>query len=182
MTTSDKTPEPPDAGGCSEDAWRVLLLINDWIKHADAKTAGVLAAAGVTAGLLYSVVSEVDVLPLPTTVCVAATAVCLLFAVLFGGLALRPRLWTCAPATSKIYFAHIARAYPKGAAQPTSFVQDFTSSFSDSREVASEVSEQIWAIAHVAAAKYRWVNLAMVFSFFALAGLALTAFSAKYYS
>ncbi|QFS93375.1 hypothetical protein FIV07_21665 [Mycobacterium sp. THAF192] len=180
MTTA--APEPHDAGGCSDDAWRVLLLINDWIKHADAKTAGTLAAAGVSAGVLYSVVSDVHVLALPTTVCVAATGVCLLFAVVFGGLALRPRLWTCTPATSKVYFEHIARAYPKGATQPRSFVQDFTSSFSDSRKVASEVSEQIWAIAHIAAAKYRWVNLAMVFTFLAIVGLALTAFSVKYYS
>ncbi len=44
------------------------------------------------------------------------------------------------------------------------------------------MSEQIWAIAHIAAAKYRWVNLAMVFTFLAIVGLALTAFSVKYYS
>ena len=72
MTTA--APEPHDAGGCSDDAWRVLLLINDWIKHADAKTAGTLAAAGVSAGVLYSVVSDVHVLALPTTGCVAAAA------------------------------------------------------------------------------------------------------------
>lgn len=181
MTNAEGLPEPPPTGASSEQAWRVLLLINDWIKHADAKTAGTLAATGVTAGVLYSVVSDIEDLPLPTTIWASATAVFLLFAVVFAGLALRPRLWTRVPATSKVYFEHIARAYPKSTSQMT-FVRDFTTSFSDHGSVASEVAAQVWAIAHVAAAKYRWVNLSIVFTFFAVTSLAATALCAKYYS
>lgn len=183
MTTPEGPQESPPVDGClDETGWRVLLLINDWIKHADAKIAGALAAAGVIAGVLYSVVSDVEDLPIPTTASVAATVVFLVFAVVFAGLALRPRLWTCAPATSKIYFEHIARAYPRGESQPRAFVRDFTRSLSDRSTVADEVAAQVWALAHIAAAKYRWANLSIVFGFFALMGLAANVFCVKYYS
>jgi len=62
------------------------------------------------------------------------------------------------------------------------FVRDLTAAFTDRGTAANEVAAQVWAIAHVAAAKYRWVNLSIVFIFFAVTALAVTAFCAKYYS
>lgn len=38
----------------------MLILVNDWIKHAETKAAGILAAAGVSAGILYNLVKGAE--------------------------------------------------------------------------------------------------------------------------
>ncbi|WP_369689164.1 Pycsar system effector family protein, partial [Mycobacterium avium] len=83
---------------------------------------------------------------------------------------MRPRLWTRVPATSKIYFEHISRAYPKGPGHrsSTKFTDDFTRMLADPNVFTREISAQVWAVAHIAASKYRWINLAQVFSLVAL--------------
>ncbi|WP_236724935.1 hypothetical protein [Mycobacterium avium] len=88
MTTSNDAPQPRVEKSSAEDAWRVFLAINDWIKHADAKIAGTLAAAGVIAGVLYNVASGLEHPPIVTTVFITTTGVFLLIAVIFAGLAL----------------------------------------------------------------------------------------------
>jgi hypothetical protein len=39
-----------------DQAWKALALVNDWVKHAEAKSVATLAAAGVTGGVLYNLV------------------------------------------------------------------------------------------------------------------------------
>ncbi len=46
----DATPTPPDV----DQAWKALSLVNDWVKHADAKRGVVLTAAGVSGGVLFN--------------------------------------------------------------------------------------------------------------------------------
>src|SRR6266568_8936056 len=41
-----------------DQAWKALSLVNDWIRHAEAKTTATLAAAGVTGGVLYNLVQH----------------------------------------------------------------------------------------------------------------------------
>lgn len=184
MITPNDAPQPPVEKSSAEDAWRVFLAINDWIKHADAKIAGTLAAAGVIAGVLYNVASGLKHPPIVTTVFITTTCVMLLIAVIFAGLALRPRLWTRVPATSKIYFEHISRAYPKGTGKgsSTKFTNDFMRMLAEPNVFTREISAQVWAVAHVAASKYRWINLAQVFSLIALLSLATTAFFVRRYA
>ncbi len=44
------TVDVPDA----DQAWKALGLVNDWIKHAEAKASAAMAASGVSAVLLYN--------------------------------------------------------------------------------------------------------------------------------
>lgn len=37
-----------------DQAWKALSLVNDWVRHAETKVAATLAAAGVSAGVLYN--------------------------------------------------------------------------------------------------------------------------------
>lgn len=180
MTSSSVSPEQQPPVPNPEECWRVMVLINDWIKHADAKIAGILATAGVAAGVLYSVLQDIESPPMVVTVCGAATSVALIFGIFFAGLALRPRLWTTSPATSKIYFEHISRAYPKdrNGSGVNAFVSRLVELASDRGSMAAEVSAQVWALAHIAAAKYRWTNLSMVFVALAIVSLGLTAIMA----
>ena len=49
---ADARPEPdPD------QAWKALSFVSDWVRHAETKIIATLAAAGVSAGLLYSLAS-----------------------------------------------------------------------------------------------------------------------------
>ncbi|MCX5067699.1 DUF5706 domain-containing protein [Micromonospora lupini] len=44
---------------CEPDqAWKALSLVNDWVKHAEAKSATILAASGVTGGVLFNLVKN----------------------------------------------------------------------------------------------------------------------------
>src|SRR5271154_3696387 len=49
VRSGERTPDP-------DQAWRALGLVNDWIRHAEAKATATLAAAGVTGGVLYNLV------------------------------------------------------------------------------------------------------------------------------
>lgn len=52
----DDQPEPeaqPDPD--PDQAWKALSLVNDWVRHAETKIVAILAAAGVSGGLLYNV-------------------------------------------------------------------------------------------------------------------------------
>jgi hypothetical protein len=39
-----------------DQAWKALSLVNDWVKHAETKSATILAATGVVGGVLYNLV------------------------------------------------------------------------------------------------------------------------------
>jgi hypothetical protein len=50
---------PEGASICEPDqAWKALSLVNDWIKHAETKSATILAGSGVTGGVLYNLVKD----------------------------------------------------------------------------------------------------------------------------
>lgn len=49
---------PAPFAGNPELAWKALLLVVDWIKYAEVKAGGSIAAAGVLAGLLYNLVKS----------------------------------------------------------------------------------------------------------------------------
>jgi len=89
----DEEPRLPLHGDPEPDqAWKALGLVNDWIKHADAKVGATLAASGAIAILLYNLLKEQDDLggipQLFAALCAAATAA----AGGCAGLALMPRL------------------------------------------------------------------------------------------
>ena len=85
--------------GNPDVAWKALLLVVDWIKHAEVKAAGSIAAAGVLAGLLYNLVKgESRPGGFLATVAVAATVLICLTAV-FGALVFWPRF--CATERSR---------------------------------------------------------------------------------
>lgn len=181
--------EPPDVGQIEapdegQDAsvsladptevWRILGLVNDWIKHAETKAAGTLAASGVSAGVLYNLVKNVshpgrllDVVAVLCTLCIAGGG-------LFAAWALRPRLWASEEPTSRLYFHHIARRHPRetGGAEYVTELHNLTN---DPEAYAGEISAQVWANAHVATDKFRAGNLGLTLILVGIALLGLTS-------
>ena len=149
------TPQPdPD------QAWKVLALNIDWIKHAENKAAATLTASGIIGGVLYNLVKgQSDAGDLLS----AAAGLCAFFAFAGGlcaAIALRPRhLRMKEEPTSLLYYSHIARTYRRD--DTAGYVKSLRETISNPDHLVDEVGAQIHANAHVAAAKFKWGNLGL---------------------
>jgi hypothetical protein len=179
---SDTIPNP-------DQAWKALGLVNDWIRHAEAKTTAILAAAGVSGGVLYNLVKSQDH---PNAVVSLVAVVCGLAIFVSGGsaiIALMPQLkprQRRAPRAGRdsgdpplgedpanlLFFGHIARDY-KGDA-PT-YAQVLRTLTSDPESLVEHIGRQVHANSHIANRKYRWATGAIIALGVDLAFLALTA-------
>lgn len=156
-----------------EDAWRVLGIVHEWVRHAEAKAGLCLAGAGFVGGALFQLVSGSDRRGEPLVQALAAAcAVWVCAACLCAGLSLWPRLRDRATPASAIYFDHIARQHPSSGA---TYVERLRTSLADPDAVLNEVGTQIWANARVARRKFRWAGLALLTLLLALATLGATA-------
>lgn len=160
--------------GDPEQTWRILGLVNDWIRHAETKSAGTLAAAGVEAGVFYNLVKDVSE---PGWLLWVVGAPCVLLIVTggaFASWALRPRLWSGEAPTSNLYFDHIARGHPKPT-KGAEYLQALHGLTSDNQALVDEIAAQVWANAHVATSKFKWGNFGLTCVLGALPLLAVTA-------
>ncbi|WP_344811538.1 Pycsar system effector family protein [Microlunatus aurantiacus] len=160
---------PPAAD--PDQAWRVLGLVNDWLKHAESKAAGALAAAGVVGGVLFALVGDQNdmgwftaVMSIVCAVAVVATGVC-------AGLSLWPRINADDPPTSPLYFDHIARQHPDA----TTYRETLKLFAANNEQIIQELASQVWANAHVSRKKYLWAGWATVALIAALGSLAIVA-------
>lgn len=165
--------------GDADEAWQVLSHVNDWLKHAEAKAGLALATAGVLGGLLYSLVGDWTGPPWWIVVPMLLSVGCILAAGICGAAAVIPRLWRKGPATSKVYYDHIAKAYPRATKERASKLPDFQKDFAKvtGRKGAlfDELSAQVWVNSHIAATKYKWSTWAIVFVVAGAVSVALTA-------
>lgn len=162
----------------ADQAWRVLGLVNDWIKHAETKATGVLAAAGVGAGILATTLAGVEEAP---TYLIVSAIVAGLTLLLAGGCAtwcLLPKLWSAGPATSKIYFDHITRGYPRAGNGLERYVDELTGLSTDPIAMTREVATQVWENARIATAKHVSAGWGLGLILLAYTTLAVTAFAA----
>lgn len=172
-------PEQPAADlplvvGSPDQSWRVLGLVNDWIKHAETKAAGTLAAAGVSAGVLYNLVKDLNHPGLLIDVLTFACATGIVLGGLCAAWALRPRLWSREEPTSNLYFHHIARKHPKKD-KGADYLPALGVLTTDDAALVNEIAGQVWANAHVAKAKFQAANLGLTFVLLAIILLGATA-------
>lgn len=165
--------------GDASEAWQVLGLVNDWLKHAEAKAGLALATAGVLAGLLYNLVQDETEPPWWVVAPALASIGSIIGAGVCGAFAVLPRRWRKRPAVSRIYYDHIARAYPQEGEDETAKIAEFKHDFalvtSSRQHLFDELATQVWANSHVATVKYKWSTLAILFVIVGAAALAVTA-------
>lgn len=172
MTDEEPESEPDNGPALVADpaeVWRILGLVNDWIKHAETKAVGTLAAAGVSAGVLYNLVKNVsdpnwilDVVAVPCALCITVGG-------LFAVWALRPRLRAREEPTSGLYFHHIARRHPRQT-KGTAYLAELHGLTNDREALVVDISSQVWANAHVATDKFKAGNIGLTL---VLAGIVL---------
>lgn len=148
------------AGGSPDQAWKILSLVNDWIKHAETKAAATVATSGVAAGVLYNLLKGISdpgkSIWIPAAFCVAL----LLAAGLAAAWSLLPRLWSREEPTSNLYFDHIAKRHSKKTGS-REFSETVRALSAADYELVGEIAGQIWANAHVARTKYQWANVGL---------------------
>lgn len=163
---ADDPPLPVDP----DQGWKTLGLITDWIKHAETKAAGSLAAAGVVGGVLYNLVKNQT----SPGFWLSAFAVICVIGVFAAGIcaitALWPRLNAKDEPTSGLYFSHIARSHPT----KETYLDTLRLLMADPEHLVKELADQVWATAHVARKKYLWAMWATRSLVLALSGLAAT--------
>lgn len=158
----------------SDSAWRILDTIRDWIKHAETKAATTLAAAGVVAGVLYSLVTGGGDRSAWFASAAVMSAVCTVAAGLTAGLVLWPRqrLAVGTMPASLLFYDHIGRAY---SASHSDYRDRLSELLRDEDALVAAVVDQIWANALVARRKFRWAGRSIGLLLFALLGLAVAA-------
>lgn len=172
-------PPPPTPSGDDEsapvdaaEAWKAVGLVNEWVRHAEGKAATTLAAAGVIGGVLYNLVADETDFGLTLEIAVPVAAGLAITAAVLAVVALWPRLLSREPATSSLYFEHIARRHPKSS---DAYVQELKELIADPAELLDQLGQQVWANARVARRKYRWAGWALVAVMAAAFALAIVA-------
>jgi hypothetical protein len=155
------------------EAWKALSLVNDWVRHAETKAGATLAALGVTGGALFNLVKSQQSVGLWLATVSTICGVAVIAGGVFAILALRPRLRAREPATSSLYFDHIARRHAGG--DSSAYQLELAAVVSSPSDLVGQIGQQIWSNARVARTKYTWSAWAIVALAVALISLAAVA-------
>jgi hypothetical protein len=153
-----------------DGVWQTLALVNDWVKHAEAKAATTLAAGGALGGVLFALVQAEPDSGIAFRIVTVACAVFLFVGGVAAGMALRPRLRP--NRRSLLYYDDIARIYGK---RPDTYAAALAELVHDSVALTDAIARQIWANSNVARRKYFWGNVGAMGLLLALGALAVAA-------
>lgn len=164
-----------------DQAWKALALVNEWIRHAEAKTVATLAATGVATGVLYNICKDWSSPPLIGCVLAVGGGVVLFAAFICCAGVLVPRLqigkWSRKPSKdlgNLLFFRDIAVTYKEDG---PSYVDVLCTLTGDDDQLTRHIAAQVHANATVAHAKYWWADAAIFLLAGGVALLALTAFT-----
>lgn len=175
LQSGERLPDP-------DQAWKALSLVNDWIRHAEAKATAELVAAGVTGGVLYNLVHSQAHSSLALAIVATVNAVTIIAAAGSAVMALLPRLAVrkakpvkadtraAVQATTSgvpvpedpvnlLFFRDIARRYRGDAPTYTQVLSTLTS---NPTKLTEYIGQQVHANSDVAHRKYGWANRAAI--------------------
>jgi hypothetical protein len=158
-----------------DPTWRILGLVNDWLKHAETKAAGTIATAGVSGGVLFNLVKDLNDPGAFVVITSIATTVLIVAAALSASWALRPVLRSKEDPTSHLYFHHIARAHPQKNQGATSYALALRDLLGRQDDLLKEISQQITSNADVTKRKFFWAGLGLGIVLVQIFALGLTA-------
>lgn len=154
MQRSAASPDP---------AWRILELVNSWIRHADAKIGVVVAASGAVAVALYNVVAALPRdAPWWSYLAPAACAGFLPSTALCCERALRPRTTPPAPKREKqgprnpLYFKDVATEWTS-----KSYTEELRQLGRDTSTLTVHIATQIHVNSQICTTKYEWADKAV---------------------
>lgn len=171
-TIPDEREVPPPN---PEHAWKALALVNEWIRHSDAKAGVTLAFAGVLGTMTFNLVKVVECRT--TLIDVLVVVTCVLIG-LTGGLC----GWTLTPrvndkdadrdAINRLFFASISQNFKGKRSEYASVLHTLTA---DPVELTRDLADQIHANARIATVKAKYAKWAMRSALAAAATVAVLA-------
>lgn len=166
--TSGMEKNPPDP----DQAWKALSLINEWIRHSDAKAGVTLAFTGALATMLFNLVTSVRLRSCLFDVVVVGSCSLLLLTAAACAWTLTPRVndRDAAPdSINRLFFASISKHF-KG--QRLLYADVFSTLTSDPGELVKDLAHQIHANARIATIKAKYAQLAIRLALAAGTGVA----------
>lgn len=157
---ADAMPEVPDWPKVPDPdhAWKALGLVNDWIRHGDAKISVTLAVTGAAGVMLYNLVKDQTNASLGFGLLAGACAVSLFLAALFAVIGLIPQVRVGSRRqpeayTNLLFYRHIADGWN---GKTAGFVHALGELTIDKQDLTKHIGEQVHANAGVARRKYVW--------------------------
>lgn len=153
-----------------DQAWKALSLVNDWIKHAEAKVGATLAASGAVGTMLYNLVRGSKGAPCYLTLLIVLCGASIIAVVVSATIALLPRLSIAKKPKKEstddldqdpvnlLFFSTVARRF---AGDGPTYVEVLHSLTSDREELTRQIAHQVHANATVAHRKFQWANRAI---------------------
>lgn len=169
--SNDSAPPGPDP----DHAWKTLALVNEWIRHSDAKAGVTLAFTGVLGTMTFNLARDFETRsPTSDTLVVVACALLVLTSGLCG--------WTLTPrvndrdadrdAINRLFFASISRNF-KGKREE--YVDGLHTLTADPVRLTRDLADQIHANARIATIKAEFAKWAIRSAFAAGATVAALA-------
>lgn len=175
------TPVPPQP----DQAWKVLGITNEWVRHADTKTGVTLAFIGATAAALFNLVGTHEVWTVGLTLSTWGAVLAILGAIFNAVQALFPRLKVEGVSHARsdehgeddtvnlLFFGDVHRSYAHD--RPT-YREVLALLTADPTRLTGQVADQIHANAHIATTKYKWANRAIICELLAAVCVGAVAF------
>lgn len=158
-----------------DHAWKLLSLVNEWIRHSDAKAGLTLAFTGVLGTMVFNLAKDFDQRTfLSDSVVVLACALLLLTAALCG-LTLTPRLNdkdVDPDAINRVFFASISHHFRND--RPL-YSEVLSTLSADPHELVRDLADQVHSNATIATLKARYAKWAIRSAFAAGSAVAALA-------
>lgn len=164
MSAADAGDRAPDP----EQVWKTLSLVNEWIRHGDAKLGLTLAADGVLAAVLYNLLDGTDHGCLGTA-CALAAGLAILASSVCAVVGLLPQLKPPGKSedySSLIYYRHIARGW---VGRRTQYTHQLLTMTTDAQDLSAQLADQVYWNSAVADRKFVWATRAVVATVIAMA-------------
>ncbi|ARC55496.1 hypothetical protein AS850_00205 [Frondihabitans sp. 762G35] len=144
-----------------DHAWKLLSLINEWIRHSDTKAAVTLAFTGAMATLLFNLARVIENRTIPVDILVVAACILVATTGALCGLTLTPRINdkdADPQAINRIFYVSIAANFRGRRPEYKDVVHTLSA---DPAELIRDLADQIHANATIATTKARFAKWAI---------------------
>lgn len=156
-----KAKQAPKPAPNADHAWKLLSLVNEWIRHSDSKAAVTLAFTGAMATLLFNLARAIEERFVLLDVSVVIACVCLATTGAMCGLTLTPRVndKDADPETiNRIFYASITKYYSGRRPEYADVLRTLSE---NPAELIRDLADQIHANAKIATIKAKCAKWAI---------------------